>query len=75
MYRDELAHRAAVLKLDNPGDLGKEGVVFAAAYVEAGFNPGTALPHDDGATRYQLTAERLNAEPLRVGVAAVSGAA
>ena len=71
-HRHEFAHRAAVFEFDDAGDLGKEGVVFAAADVQAGFDAGAALTHDDGAAGNELSAESLYTKPLRVGVAAVS---
>src|SRR6185437_13983860 len=71
--RHETAVLAAVLELDHAGDLGEEGVVLAAAHVEPGLQLGAALADDDGAAGNGLTAECLDAKPLRVGVAAVFG--
>ena len=45
---------------------GEEGVVFAAAYVEAGLELGAALTDDDAAAEDGLAAEDLDAEPLGV---------
>lgn len=72
-YGDEASGAAAVDELDAAIDFGEEGVVGAAADVEAGFNFGTALTNDDGAAGDGLTGEELDAEALRVGVAAVFG--
>src|ERR1700751_4265504 len=72
---DELAHLAAVFEDDAAGDFGEERVVFAAAYIEAGFHAGAALADDDGAAGDDLSAECFEAEALRVRVAAVSGCA
>ena len=69
---DELAHRTFVQEFDAAADFGEEGVVLAAADVEAGFDPRAALAHDDGAARDDLSAKSLEAQPLRVGVASVS---
>ena len=69
---DELSHRTAVLEDKAAADLRKEGVVLAAADVQARLNACSALPHDDRAARHQLSAEGLKAKPLRVGVASVS---
>jgi hypothetical protein len=71
----ELAHGASVLELDAAGDFGEEGVVFAAAYVEAGLYTGATLADDDSAAGDNLSAKCFKAEPLGIGVAAISGAA
>src|SRR5271165_260626 len=68
----KLAHRALVEKLDTSGDLGEQGVILAPADVEPGLHPRAALPHDNGAARYKLPAERFEPQPLRVGVAPIS---
>src|SRR4029077_7746722 len=67
-----LTHRAPVHKLDAAGDLRKQGVVFAAADVQAGLHTRAALAHDDGSAGRHLPAECLEAKPLRVGIAPVS---
>src|SRR5438132_1339186 len=69
---DVLAQAAAVLEADNAADFGEQGVVFAAADVQAGLNAGSALAHDDSAARHQLAAEGLYAQPLRVAIAPVA---
>ena len=69
---DVLAQAAAVLEADNAADFGEQGVVFAAADVQAGLNAGSALAHDDGAARHQLAAEGFHAQPLRIAIAPVA---
>jgi len=63
---DEAAVLATVLEADNAVNFGEEGVVLAAAYVQAGLERSAALPHDDAAAEDGLSAEDFNAEPLRV---------
>ena len=62
----KLAQLPAVTELDHAGDLGEQGVIFAASYVEAGLQPRAALAHDDGAAGDKLSAECFYAKPLRV---------
>ena len=50
----------------------EQGVVAAAADVQAGVEVGAALAHEDLAGVDELAAEALHAEPLRVGVTAVT---
>jgi hypothetical protein len=57
----ELAHGAFVQELDASADFGEEGVVFAAADVQAGFYPGAALAHDNSSARDDLSSESLEA--------------
>jgi hypothetical protein len=68
----ELTHRSFVEKLDATADLGEKRIVFAAADVETGLHASASLPHDDRPSWYNLPAERLEPQPLCVGVAAVS---
>src|SRR5437879_1400167 len=56
-------------------DLCKEGVVRAEADVEAGPKGRAALPDEEPAARDELAAEPLDAEHLRIRVAAVARAA
>src|SRR6476620_11796263 len=72
---DELPAAPLVLELDDGGDLGVEGVVLPLADVDAGEETGAALPDDDRAPRHQLSPEALDAQVLRVGVAAVAARA
>src|SRR5580704_17606953 len=50
---------------------GEQGVVLAAADVEAGMIAGAALPHDDTAGAHALAAVNLDAQSLAVGLATV----
>src|SRR5579864_8615212 len=74
-HADELAHPTAVVKLDNACDLGEQRIVLAPAHVVTGLEPRSALPHNDGAARNQLSAEHLDAEALRIRIAPVLGTA
>jgi hypothetical protein len=65
------AHRPFIHELDAAGDLGEQSVVFAAANIQPWLYPRTALPHDDGSTVNDLTAESLESQPLRIRIAAV----
>ncbi len=62
-------------ELDRTGREGEQGVVAAAADVDAGVEVGAALADDDLARADDLAAEALHAEALRVGVATVAGGA
>ena len=64
---------AAAVAPDLAVDLGEERVVLADADVATRIEAGTALPNEDGSAVHALAAERLDAQPLRVGVAAVLG--
>ena len=68
----KLAHGAAVFEYDFAADLGEEGVVFAAANVEAGLHASATLTNNDGAAGDDLSAECLKSQSLRVRVAPVS---
>src|SRR4051812_49361628 len=59
----ELSQLAAVTELDHARDLGEQGVILAASYVEARLQSRAALPHDDGAARDKLSAECFYAKP------------
>src|SRR5678815_4733879 len=56
-------------------DLGKQGVVGAGADVVAGPINRAALAHEDISGQHLLAAELLDAEPFRLGFAAVLGTA
>ena len=68
---DPAAAESAELNVTGGG--GEQGVVVAAADVAAGVEVGAALADEDFAGLDQLAAEALDAEALRVGVAAVTG--
>ena len=71
--RDEAAMLATVLEADHAVDLGEQGVVLAAANVDAGLKRGATLANQDGAASDDLAAEALHAEALSVRVATVLG--
>jgi hypothetical protein len=71
LYADELAVPAAVAKHDDAGDFREQGIVLAQADVVAWLKTSTALPHQDGAARYQFAAESFDAQALRVGIAPI----
>jgi hypothetical protein len=72
---DELAHPSAISKFDNTGHFRKQGVVLAPADIVARLQFGAALTDDDAAAGDQLSAENLDAEPLRVRIAPIFGTA
>src|SRR5262249_48098191 len=72
---DDAAVGAVVLELHAAGDLREDRVVLAEPGVQAGTEAPSALPHDDGASGDKVTVVRLDAQPLRIRVAAVAGAA
>jgi hypothetical protein len=59
------------LKLHNPIDEGKQGVVRATAHVVARQHGGTPLANEDRAGRDRFTPIGLNAKTLGVGIAAI----
>jgi hypothetical protein len=63
---DEATLAAAVLEANYAGDLGEEGIVFAATDIGAGFVGCPALADDDAAAQDALAAEDLDAESLGV---------
>src|SRR5690242_1904195 len=72
--RDHADRTAAApgAELDRPRNQREQRVVAAAAHAHAGVEVGAVLPHDDLAGADQLAAEALDAEPLGVGVPAVT---
>ena len=72
---DEASLAAPVLVADDARDFGKQGVVAAAADVQAGLDGRAALADEDGAPRHELAVEAFAAEALAVAVASVLGAA
>src|SRR5687767_15589095 len=66
---------ALLPKLYTARDLRKQRVVGARAHVDAGPIDGAALAHEDIAGQHLLAAELLDAEPFRLGFAAVLGTA
>src|SRR5579875_3789702 len=70
--RDDAALAAAV-ELHDARRLGEDRVVLADADTVTRMEAGAALAHDDLAAGHGLTGEHLDAEPLCVRVAAISG--
>ena len=68
----ELAVPAPFLKLYDPGDLCKQGVVSSDAYVESGLEFRPALPDEDGAPIYNLPGKAFYTQPLGLAVPSVS---
>ena len=56
-------------------DLGEERVVLAEPDVQARTEPAPALTHEDRSAGHDVAVEALDAEPLRVAVAPVTGTA
>src|ERR1044072_1889519 len=69
---DELALPALVLKLDHAVDEREQRIVLAAADVLARLPLRPALPREDVAAQNDFAAKLLQAESLRVRVAAVT---
>lgn len=61
---DKTADLATVLKADYAVDLGEEGIVLAAANVQAGLERCATLTNEDRAASNGFAAEALDAEPL-----------
>src|SRR5262245_57867331 len=72
---DDAAVRAVVLESHLAGDLRVDRVVFADAGVQAGAEAAPALADDDRAAGHKIAVVGFDAQPLRVRVAAVPGAA
>lgn len=70
-YVDELAEPATIAKFNCARDLGKERVVFTQAHVLARLIARAPLPDNNRASANRLPGENLNAQPLRIGIAAV----
>jgi hypothetical protein len=72
---DDAAASAVVLELHPSGDLREDRVILAESGVEPRPEPPSTLANDDRAALHHVPVVRLDAEPLRVRVAAVAGAA
>ena len=70
---DLLAVTAHALKAHAAIHQSKQGIVAADAHVLAGMDMGAALTHQDVAGQNELTIGALDAQTLRLGVAAVFG--
>ena len=72
---DEFAEAAAVAKLDDAGDLGKQGIVLAAADILAGLDTACRAAGREWTRQSPFPAEGLHAQPLGIGIAPVFGTA
>ena len=72
---DPSAMCAMVRELDATSDLGEQRIVFASADIRARPEPLASLTYQDRAAGHQVAVESLDAEPLRVAIAPVTGAA
>src|SRR3972149_11803175 len=66
---------AVIFELHAARDLREDGVVLAEASVEPRPKPPASLPDDNRTPGHHVAVVRLDAEPLRVRVAAVAGTA
>jgi hypothetical protein len=66
VHRNLLAVFAHTLKLYNPFNQGKQGIVPAASHIVTGMDLCTALTIDDVAGLYNLTTEFFTSESLTV---------
>ena len=73
--RSLLAVSAESLELQDAVAGGKEGVVAALAYVDAGMDLGSSLTDKHVAREDELTVASLDAETLGLGISAVLGGA
>ncbi len=69
---DDAAARAVIFELHAPVDLRKQRVVLAEADVQARPETAAALPHEDRPAGHDVAVEPLDAQPLRVAVAAIA---
>src|SRR5262245_60887312 len=69
---DDVDAAALAVERDHAVGQREQGVVAADADVAAGVVARAALPHDDSAGAHRLPAVHLDAQPLRVGIAAVA---
>lgn len=61
------------LKLDDPVDQRKQGVILATTNIDAWHHRGATLADENGTSRDGFTAVGLHAETFGVGVASVTG--
>jgi hypothetical protein len=64
-----------VFEAHSAGNFRKDGVILAEARIPSRTEPTPTLPDDDSSTSDDVAVVCLDAEPLRIRVAAVSGAA
>src|SRR5688572_4783567 len=72
MDRNKSAALTVILELHLAGDLREQRVILAQADVEAGLVLASALADENRAPGHEVAVEALDAEPLRVAVAAVT---
>jgi hypothetical protein len=68
---DDPSAGAVILERHASSDFRKQRVVLPQAHVEPGPEAPTALPYENRSTGYDVAIEPLDAEPLRIAVAAV----
>ena len=61
-----------ILEADLPVDLRVKGMVLPKAHVEAGIESATLLAHQNRSARHDVPVVALDAQALRIAVAAVS---
>src|SRR5579862_7658409 len=66
---------AAISKLHPAAHFGEQCVIRAYAHVRPRLDLGAALADDDRAARHEFAAKRLDAQPLRIRIPSVCGAA
>ena len=69
---DDASAGAVVFEPDSAGHLGEDRVVFPATGIQAGPEASTALAYDDRAARDEIAVVSLDAQPLRIRIAAVA---
>src|SRR5688500_15212940 len=72
---DAAAVLAVVLQAAGAGDLGVQGVVLAEADIQARVEAAALLAHENRAAGDDVAVVALDAQPLRIAVAAVAGTA
>src|SRR5688572_3972038 len=72
MDRNKSAALTVILELHLAGDLREQRVILTQADVEAGLVLASALADENRAAGHEVAVEPLDAEPLRVAVAAVT---
>src|SRR2546422_2581848 len=72
---DVAALAAFILEADDPGNAGKQRIVFASADVEARLMGRAALADKNSARVHELSREALDAQSLSLGVAPIGGGA
>jgi len=74
MHMHEFSEAASILKFHDSRDLGKQRIVATDAHIQPGFKLGSALPHKDCSTVYELSGKTLHSKSLGLAVSSVSGA-